>query len=243
MTHTYKVSGITCSSCQAKVQAALSKVEGVEDVKVNLTDGLTTIQMGKHVPTVVLEHALKPYPKYQIKEENTQMQVAALEEDKKNWLQVYKPLLLVFGYILLVSLISGWQHDGFHWMKAMNSFMAAFFLVFSFFKMLDLNGFADTYSMYDIIAKRFRAWSFVYAFIELLLGVAYATNFQPVLTNIATIAIMGISIVGVLQGVLNKRKIKCACLGAVFNLPMSTVTIIEDLLMIVMAIAALLMEA
>ena len=46
---------------------------------------------------------------------------------------------------------------------------------------------------------------------------------------------MTVSIIGVLQSVFNKRKIQCACLGAVFNLPMSTVTIIEDLLMITMS--------
>lgn len=46
---------------------------------------------------------------------------------------------------------------------------------------------------------------------------------------------MSVSIIGVLQSVLNKRQIKCACLGAVFNLPMSSVTIIEDALMIVMS--------
>jgi hypothetical protein len=46
---------------------------------------------------------------------------------------------------------------------------------------------------------------------------------------------MGFSSIGVIQSVLDKRKIRCACLGAVFNLPMSTVTIIENLLMVVMA--------
>jgi hypothetical protein len=46
---------------------------------------------------------------------------------------------------------------------------------------------------------------------------------------------MGVSIIGVVRSVMNKRKIRCACLGAVFNLPMSTVTIIEDALMIVMS--------
>ncbi len=46
---------------------------------------------------------------------------------------------------------------------------------------------------------------------------------------------MSISIIGVLQAVLNKKKIQCACLGAVFNLPMSTITIIEDALMILMS--------
>ena len=48
---------------------------------------------------------------------------------------------------------------------------------------------------------------------------------------------MTISLVGVLKSVLNKQKIQCACLGAVFNLPMSTVTIIEDALMILMSVA------
>lgn len=51
---------------------------------------------------------------------------------------------------------------------------------------------------------------------------------------------MTVSIIGVLQSVLNKRKIQCACLGAVFKLPMSTVTIIEDALMITMSVAMLL---
>ena len=101
--------------------------------------------------------------------------------------------------------------------------------------MLDLKGFSESYSMYDIVAKKVKAWGFMYAFIELGLGIAYATNFQPIFTNIVTLVVMSISIIGVLQSVFNKRKIQCACLGAVFNLPMSTVTIIEDALMIAMS--------
>ena len=119
-----------------------------------------------------------------------------------------------------------------HWM---NNFMGAFFLVFSFFKMLDLKGFAESYFSYDIIAKRWNGWGFVYPFVELGLGLAFLFHFQPLLTNGLTFVVMGLSIIGVLQSVLNKRKIRCACLGAVFNLPMSTITIIEDGLMIVMS--------
>jgi hypothetical protein len=69
----------------------------------------------------------------------------------------------------------------------------------------------------------------------LLLGIAYAINFLPLITNGVTFIVMTVSIIGVLQSVLNKRKIQCACLGTVFNLPMSTVTIIEDAAMIVMS--------
>jgi hypothetical protein len=82
---------------------------------------------------------------------------------------------------------------------------------------------------------------YVYAFIELALGFAYLVNFNPFLTNGITFVVMSVSIVGVLKSVLYKRKIKCACLGTVFNIPMSTVTIVEDALMIAMSLLTLIM--
>ena len=113
--------------------------------------------------------------------------------------------------------------------------MAGFFLVFSFFKLLNLKGFAESYAMYDIVAKKWNGWGYVYAFVELALGIAFLTGYNPILTNSITLVVMAVSLIGVVQSVLNKRKIKCACLGDVFNLPMSTITIIEDGLMIVMS--------
>ena len=104
-----------------------------------------------------------------------------------------------------------------------------------FFKLLNLKGFAESYAMYDIVAKKWNGWGYVYAFIELGLGFAFLTGLNLLVTNSITLIIMTISIIGVLQSVLNKRKIKCACLGDVFNLPMSTITIIEDALMIGMS--------
>ena len=89
--------------------------------------------------------------------------------------------------------------------------------------------------MYDVLAKKIPAGAYLYVFIELGLGIAFLINFNPILTNSITVIVMSISIIGVLQSVLNKKKIQCACLGAVFNLPMSTVTIIEDALMIAMS--------
>ncbi|SDW51958.1 hypothetical protein SAMN05444410_103180 [Hydrobacter penzbergensis] len=80
----------------------------------------------------------------------------------------------------------------------------------------------------------------IYAFIELSLDFAFLSGFNPLLTNAVTFAVMSVSIVGVVQSVLDKRKIRCACLGDVFNLPMSTITIIEDALMIGMSAVMLL---
>jgi hypothetical protein len=55
-----------------------------------------------------------------------------------------------------------------------------------------------------------------------------------------TFLLMSFSALGVIQSVLNKTKIRCACLGTVFQLPMSTITIVEDLGMALMALLMLL---
>ncbi len=238
MTHTYNIAGMTCSSCQAKVQQILSQVDGVTKVAVDLQKAEATVQMDKHIGTGILQKALQGYPKYQLKEKDNPQQPIApaiVEEPKKSWIAIYKPVLLIFGYITAVSLLIEYMYGSFVLMRWMNNFMAGFFLVFSFFKLLNLKGFAESYSMYDVLAKRWNGWGYVYAFAELGLGIAFITGFYPLLTNAVTLVIMLVSIIGVLQSVLNTRKIKCACLGDVFNLPMSTITIIEDALMIIMS--------
>ena len=201
----------------------------VTEAEVSKDSQTAIITMDKYIPLATFQNALDK--KYSI----TAMEHNERAEQAKNWLATYKPILLIFGYVTAIAIIVGIKQNTFYWMQAMNVFMAGFFLAFSFFKMLDLKGFADSYAMYDIVAKKIKAWGFIYPFVELALGFAYATGFQPFVTNIVTLLVMSISVVGVLQSVINKRKIQCACLGAVFNLPMSTVTIIEDVLMIGMS--------
>lgn len=240
MTHAYSISGMTCAGCQAKVKSLLEKVNHVTAVDVNLEKGEAIITMDQHVPTPELQAALKDHPKYQLTEQGHTMhhqmqQEDTSEEESRTWFQTYKPILLVFAYITGATVLVEVYRGVFNWGNWMNNFMAGFFLVFSFFKMLDLKGFAMSYFSYDIIARKWMNWGYVYAFMELALGLAFLTRFSPLLTNAVTFIVMTISIIGVLQSVFNKRKIKCACLGAVFNLPMSTVTIIEDALMIAMS--------
>lgn len=207
----------------------------VTAVEVSKEKKTATITMEKHIALSAFQQALDK--KYTI----TALEHSEITEQAKNWFITYKPILLIFGYITAISIISAVAIGSFNWLKGMNVFMAGFFLTFSFFKMLDVRAFAESYSMYDIVAKKIKAWGYIYVFVELALGIAYAINFEPVITNIVTLVVMTASIIGVLESVMNKRKIRCACLGAVFNLPMSTVTIIEDALMIAMSAAMLLM--
>ena len=147
----------------------------------------------------------------------------------------YYPLVLLVAFLVGVVALVELAAGSFVWERAMRHFMGGFFLTFSFFKLLDLRGFADSYRMYDVVARRIPTYGYAYPFIELLLGAAYVTGFHPVATNLATLVVMSASAIGVIQSLLAKRKIRCACLGTVFNLPMSTVTLVEDALMIAMA--------
>ena len=237
MTHTYNISGMTCGGCQAKVQTLLSKVAGIKNISIDLQKGEAIIDMDKHIATEVLKAALKDYPKYQLSEAGSQHPVVSTvtDEEDKSWISTYKPVLLIFAYVTGITLLVEIGQGGFVMMRWMNHFMAGFFLVFSFFKLLNLKGFAVSYAMYDIVAKKWNGWGYVYIFVELALGLAFLTEFNPILTNSITLLVMAVSLIGVVQSLLNKRKIKCACLGDVFNLPMSTITIIEDGLMIVMS--------
>jgi len=236
MTHTYHITGMTCANCEAKVKSSLLMLPDITSVEVSKENNTATITMDKHITLSDLQKALGVDGKYKIEA----MHHSETTEQAKSWFATYKPIVIIFFYILLVSLIIQFFNTAFDLMQWMRHFMAGFFLSFSFFKMLDLPAFADSYSTYDVIAKRLRVWGFIYAFIELGLGVSYAVNFQPLAANAITFIVMGISTIGVLQSVLNKRKIQCACLGAVFNLPMSTITLTEDLLMVIMAGISLL---
>ncbi|RYY50009.1 MAG: heavy-metal-associated domain-containing protein, partial [Chitinophagaceae bacterium] len=145
-----------------------------------------------------MQTALKDYPSYQLTEQAQKFPPTpfSVEEEKKSWLETYKPILIIFGYILGGTLLVEYSDGGFMWMRWMHHFMAAFFLVFSFFKLLNLSGFAESYAMYDIVAKRWKVWGYIYAFLELALGLAFLTNFYPLLTNGVTFVVMTVSIIG-----------------------------------------------
>lgn len=147
----------------------------------------------------------------------------------------YYPIFLLFGFLVLGAGLLEAQAGTFEWPRAMARFMGGFFLAFAFFKLLDVRAFADAYAGYDVIAGRWRAYGYAYPFIELLLGAAYLSGFLPMVTNAVTLVVMSVGTIGVVRTLLARRRIRCACLGAVFNLPMSYVTLAEDVLMAAMA--------
>lgn len=145
----------------------------------------------------------------------------------------YKPIYLIFVYITLVTLLIALVTN--NWHNFMPNFMAGFFLIFSFFKILDLKGFANGYSNYDLIAKKIPAYAYIYPFLEIFFGLAYIVVGNNIALNIFVFIVMLVSTFGVIKSKLLKQQFTCACVGTFLKVPLGNIAIIENLLMIVMS--------
>ncbi len=239
-----------CAACEGRVAAAIRTIPGVSDVHVSRTG--TEDASGPHATVVSdreislesLRHAVRSAGdkerSYDLIEPHTTPTAAPTATDGEPANESLYPLVLIVSFIVGVVAIVGLRRPEWSWHESMLDFMAGFFVVFSFFKFLDLRGFVLAYRMYDLVAAKSRAYAFVYPFLELALGVAYLTRFQLDITNSVTLVVMVVGTLGVGRAVLSRRRIRCACLGTALNLPMTTVTIVEDVGMALMAAAMLL---
>ena len=240
METTFTISGMHCAACVGRVKDALRPF--ADEIAVTLQPPQAILRNPKTHDIARLNAAVAKVGAYSLTAvaAPAAASLSVIENDERGWLATYFPLFLIIGYIAIAALAGTGQADGISWRVWMSNFMAGFFLVFSAFKFLDLRGFADAYATYDLLAKRWHGYGFIYPFLELGLGLAYLFRFAPTLTNAATFLLMGFSSLGVLAALRAKRSIVCACLGTVLKLPMSTITLVEDLGMAAMAALMLL---
>ncbi|WP_298902410.1 MauE/DoxX family redox-associated membrane protein [uncultured Psychroserpens sp.] len=239
MTHTYIVTGMTCNGCKTSVEKTLRGIENVTDVSVDLETSEVNIVMSKHIALDTLSRTLPK--KYSISEKEIKNAFHSVSQEsigEKSELRQLLPLFLIFGYIMVASFLLNnkpWDLEGF-----MFDFMGLFYIVFSFFKLLDLKGFPDSFRMYDPLAKAVPVYAWIYPFIETALGLMLLMRFQTTAALVLTLVVLGITTIGVTKTLLDKKSIQCACLGTALKLPMTKATFIENSIMIVMAIIMLL---
>ena len=159
-------------------------------------------------------------------------------DQEQSKLQQLKPLLIILTYISVASILMNYKN--WNSSEAMMDFMGLFYIVFSFFKMLDLKGFPESFRMYDPLAKRLPIYGRIYPFIETGLGLMLLMRYEVKIALIITLFVLGATTIGVTKTLLDKKSIRCACLGTVLKLPMTEATFIENIIMIVMAISMLI---
>jgi len=145
----------------------------------------------------------------------------------------YLPLLILFGQSAIAALSLSLHAD--FWHLFMRNFMGLLFFQFSFLKLINLKQFSEGFRKYDFIAKKVQKYSIIYPFIELSLGVLFLAGFFMKPISFAAIALSVIGIISVLIAIKNKLDVKCVCMGTVLDVPLSTVTLVENLVMGLMA--------
>ena len=243
METTYSIKGMTCNGCRSNVEKAIASIPHVLKVEVSLEQAEAYITTRDKLDIAILREVLSS--KYVVGLYPTQENEGKVVSFNKKWDQPIskwrqlKPLFLILTYIVVASALVHWSSRDLSQM--MLTFMGLFYIVFSFFKILDVRGFAASFRMYDPLAKRVKPYSGIYPFIELGLGLMFLLRWNVPMALVATIVILGITTVGVTKTLLDKKEIQCACLGTALNLPMTEATFIENAIMIAMAMAMLIM--
>lgn len=154
-------------------------------------------------------------------------------------LKKYQPLLVLVAIAILgaLALTYSTQKGLFGWM---HFFMGLFFCLFAQLKLFHINGFAEGFKKYDLLSKQWPPYAKIYPFIELLLGLSYLSFSYLTATYIVTFLLMSFGAIGVILALKKGLDLRCACMGTVLNVPLSTVTLSEDIVMALMALSMLL---
>ncbi len=159
----------------------------------------------------------------------SEVMVEAVSDSKE-----YKKFAAVVGVIVLcattMSIVLG-----FDWQEWMRWFMSGTFVIFGSFKLIGYEMYIVMFPTYDILAKRSKLYNYFYPFIELMLGFLYAADLFSLPRDVITLVIMSIGTYGVLKVLPRSEAVRCACLGNIIKLPLSTVTLFEDVAMAAMA--------
>ena len=233
MKTTFKISGMTCNGCRSTVENKLSSLDGVDNAQVNLTNGEAIVYSKNPISFSLISNSLPS--KYKVIRNIPDQDNEII---KSNKIKQLKPLFIILGYISVTSILLNFRN--WNSTNAMLDFMGLFYIIFSFFKILDIKGFSTSFKMYDPLAKKITIYGYIYPFIEILLGLMFLTRIEVNIALLITIIILGITSVGVTQTLLNKKTINCACLGTTLKLPMTEATFIENAIMIIMAIILLI---
>ncbi|MEB3246122.1 MAG: MauE/DoxX family redox-associated membrane protein [Vampirovibrionales bacterium] len=126
---------------------------------------------------------------------------------------------------------------------AMRLWMGLTFCSFAMLKLFNPAQFAEGFARYDLLAQRSTVYALAYPFIELALGLAYLSGVAPQGVLWLTVLLMLLGVIGVMRALKAGLSVSCACMGTVLNVPLSSVTLSENLTMGLMALAMLIWPA
>ncbi len=144
----------------------------------------------------------------------------------------YTPVIAIFAVTLLLSLAFSLSGAGLS-MYTLELFVALTMAVLAIQKLQDLNSFSNSFITYDLLAMKVIPYAYVYPFLEAFVGVAMIAALPVYLVAPISLFIGSVGAISVIKAVyIDKRELKCACVGGDSNVPLGFISLTENLFMI-----------
>ena len=150
----------------------------------------------------------------------------------------YRPVIALFAMMALMALAAAWVATG----EAVSVLAAEWFVSFTmcglaYLKLRDVESFSTMFLNYDLLARRWVPYAYIYPFAEALAGVLMTARALDWLSVPVALFIGTVGAVSVFKAVyIDRRELKCACVGGESNVPLGFVSLTENLFMIGMAL-------
>lgn len=150
----------------------------------------------------------------------------------------YKPVIALFSMTCLMALAASVSVFGTPFtVRAAEWFIAFSMAVLALLKLQNVESFSTMFLNYDLLAKRWVPYSYIYPFAEGLAGVLMIGGILIWLSVPVALFIGTVGAVSVFKaGYIDRRELKCACVGGASNVPLGFVSLTENLMMIGMAV-------
>jgi glutaredoxin len=154
----------------------------------------------------------------------------------------YKPVIAVFGMTALMALAASYAAFGDPFTVRAGEWFTAFSMcVLAILKLQNIETFSSMFLGYDLLAERWVPYSYIYPFAEALAGILMAAGALSWLSVPVALFIGGVGAVSVFKAVyVDKRDLKCACVGGGSTVPLGFVSLTENVMMVAMALWMLL---
>ena len=150
----------------------------------------------------------------------------------------YQPVLAILGVAFMLALAISWYvFETVFTVQAAEWFVSLSMALLAIQKLQDLRSFSTMFLNYDLLARRWVRYGYIYPFGEALAGILMVAHVLPIISVPVALFIGTVGAVSVFKAVyVDKRELKCACVGGNSNVPLGFVSLTENLFMIGMGL-------
>ena len=152
--------------------------------------------------------------------------------------KTYQPVIAVFAVTFCMALTTCWAMEGaLPVIRVLELFIAFSMCVLGILKLQDLLSFATGFVQYDLIARHYVLYSYVYPFVEAGAGIVMIAGLATWIAAPAALIVSTVGAVSVIKAVyIDKRDLSCACVGGGSSVPLGFISLTENLMMMAMAV-------